>query len=33
MAWERWSSLAAVQWSMHLGIDAQASCVAAMEDP
>ena len=39
MAWGGWSSLAAlqpcslaaVQPSMHLGIDAQASCVAALE--
>ena len=31
MAWGGWSSLAVVQRSMHLVIDAQASCVAALE--
>ncbi len=31
MAWGGWSSLAAVQRSMHLGTAAQSSCVAALE--
>ena len=31
MAWGGWSGLAVVQWYTHLGIDAQASCVAALE--
>jgi integrase len=32
MAWGGWSSLAAVQRYMHIGTDALASCVAALED-
>ena len=28
MVWGGWSSLAGVQWCVHLGIDALASCVA-----
>ena len=32
MAWGGWRSLAAVQRYMHLGTDALASCVAALED-
>jgi integrase len=32
MAWGGWGSLAAVQRYMHLGTDALASCVAALED-
>jgi len=33
MAWGGWRSLAAVQRYMHLGTDALASCVVALEDP
>ena len=33
MAWGGWSSLAAVQRYMHLGTDALASAVAALEEP
>lgn len=32
MAWGGWTSLAAVQRYMHLGVDALASCVAALEN-